>query len=110
LLMGDHLLFEVGLALGIIAAAGLLAFRLRFSIVPILIIAGMIVGPHAPHIGMFDFRFIESTPLISFMGRLGVLFLLFYLGLEFSVGRLIKAGRSIFMGELYTWLSILQPA
>ncbi|KJS18287.1 MAG: hypothetical protein VR69_01290 [Peptococcaceae bacterium BRH_c4b] len=96
--MGEHLLFEVGLALGIIAAAGLLASRLRFSIVPILIIAGMAVGPHAPHIGMFDFRFIESAPLINFMGRLGVLFLLFYLGLEFSVGRLIKAGRSIFIG------------
>lgn len=32
------------------------------------------------------------------MGRVGVLFLLFYLGLEFSVGRLIKAGRSIAVG------------
>ncbi|GBF35611.1 sodium/hydrogen exchanger [Desulfocucumis palustris] len=100
MLTGEYLLFEVGLALGVIAAAGLLASRLRFSIVPILIIAGMAMGPQAPHIGMFDFRFIESTPLINFMGRLGVLFLLFYLGLEFSVGRLIKAGRSIFFGGI----------
>jgi CPA2 family monovalent cation:H+ antiporter-2 len=38
---------------------------------------------------------IESAPLIVFMGRIGVLFLLFYLGLEFSVSRLIKSGRSI---------------
>jgi len=98
--MEKHILFEVGLALSIIAVAGLLSSRLRFSIVPLLIIAGMVVGPHAPHIGVFDFRFIESASLIDFMGRLGVLFLLFYLGLEFSVGRLIKAGRSIVLGGI----------
>lgn len=96
--MEKHILFEVGLALSIIALAGLLSSRLRFSIVPLLIIAGMVVGPHAPHIGVLDFRFIESASLIDFMGRLGVLFLLFYLGLEFSVGRLMKAGRSTFLG------------
>lgn len=96
--MEQNILFEVGLALGIIALAGLLSSRLRFSIVPILIIAGMVVGPHAPHFGAFDFRFIKSASLIDFLGSLGVLFLLFYLGLEFSVGRLMKAGRSIFTG------------
>jgi K+:H+ antiporter subunit KhtU len=44
---------------------------------------------------------VRSTFLLSrktFMGRLGVLFLLFYLGLESSVTRLIQAGRSIFIG------------
>ena len=51
----------------------------------------MAVGSHAPKIGPLDFRFIQSAPLIEFMGRAGVLFLLFYLGLEFSVSRLIKA-------------------
>jgi monovalent cation:H+ antiporter-2, CPA2 family len=56
------------------------------------------VGPHVPHLGILDLRFIESAPLIEFMGRVGVLFLLFYLGLEFSVSRLIKAGRSIAVG------------
>src|ERR1700752_5428706 len=72
--------------------------RLRFSVVPFLILAGMAVGPHAPKIGPFDFRFIETAPLIEFMGRVGVLFLLFYLGLESNVSRLIQAGRSIFIG------------
>ncbi len=96
--MESHLLFELGLALCIVAAAALLSARLRISIVPFLILAGMIVGPHAPVIGILDFRFIESTPLIHFLGRLGILFLLFYLGLEFSVNRLLKAGKSIFLG------------
>ena len=90
----DHLIFEVGLALVLIAAAGLLSAKLRFSVVPFYILVGMAVGPHAMKIWHMDFRFIES----HFMGRIGILFLLFYLGLEFSVGRLVKSGRSIAVG------------
>lgn len=94
----EHIVLEVGLALALIAVAALVSARLRFSVVPFLILAGMVVGPHAPKIGPFDFRFIESGALIEFMGRVGVLFLLFYLGLEFSVSRLLKSGRSIVVG------------
>nr|MBO2469218.1 cation/H(+) antiporter [Bacillota bacterium] len=94
----EHIVFEVGLALTLMAVAGLLSIRLRFSIIPFLILIGMAVGPHAPQFGMVDLRFIQSAPLIEFMGRLGVLFLLFYVGLEFSVSRLIRAGRSIAIG------------
>src|SRR5262249_24128426 len=91
----DHLVLEIGLALSLIAIAAALSSWLRFSVVPFLILTGMAVGPHAPKIGPFDFRFIQSASVIEFMGRVGVLFLLFYLGLEFSVSRLIKAGRSL---------------
>jgi monovalent cation:H+ antiporter-2, CPA2 family len=94
----NHLVLEMGLALSLIALAAALSYWLRFSVVPFLILTGMAVGPHAPKIGPLDFRFIQSAPLIEFMGRAGVLFLLFYLGLEFSVSRLIKSGRSIVLG------------
>ena len=94
----DHVILEFGLALALIGVAVSLAAKLRLSNVPFLILIGMAVGPHAPQIGVFDFRFISSAPLIEFMGRVGILFLLFYLGLESSVSRLIKAGKSIFIG------------
>jgi CPA2 family monovalent cation:H+ antiporter-2 len=94
----EHIVFEVGLALTLAAGAALLSARLRFSVVPFLVLAGMVVGPHMPKLGIVDLRFIQSAPLIEFMGRLGILFLLFYLGLEFSLGRLIKAGRLIAAG------------
>ena len=55
----DHLVFEVGLALGLVAVAALLSARLRFTIVPFLILAGMAVGPHVPKIGIFDLRFVD---------------------------------------------------
>jgi K+:H+ antiporter subunit KhtU len=94
----NHVILEFGLALALIGVAVSVAAKLRLSNVPFLILIGMAVGPHAPHIGVFDFRFIHSAPLIEFMGQVGILFLLFYLGLESSVSRLIKAGKAIFIG------------
>src|SRR5215212_107414 len=94
----DHVILEIGLALVLLGFAVALAARLNLSNVPFLIIIGMVVGPHAPQIGVFDFCFIETSPLISFMGQMGVLFLLFYLGLEANVTRLIESGRSILTG------------
>lgn len=94
----DNIVLEIGLALGLIAFAVLAANKLGLSNIPFLIVIGMIVGPHAPQFGVFDFRFIETGSLITYMGRIGVLFLLFYLGLESNVSRLIKAGRSILTG------------
>ena len=94
----DNVILEIGLALVLIAFAVALAHKLGLSNVPFLIIVGMAVGPHAPQFGVFDFRFIETGSLIAYMGRIGVLFLLFYLGLESNVSRLIEAGRSILVG------------
>ncbi|QCJ42202.1 cation:proton antiporter [Bacillus sp. S3] len=96
--MANHLVFEVGTALILVAFIALLAGRLKFSIIPFLILLGMVVGPHAPDFGIIDLRFIESSEIIEFFGRIGVLFLLFYLGLEFSVGKLIRSGRNIVVG------------
>ncbi|MEH7624800.1 K(+)/H(+) antiporter subunit KhtU [Bacillus subtilis] len=94
----DHLVFEVGTALVLVAIASVIANKIKFSIIPFLIVLGMLVGPHAPKIGIIDLTFIQSSEIIEFFGRMGVLFLLFYLGLEFSVGKLIKSGKSIAVG------------
>ncbi|CAH8767372.1 cation:proton antiporter [Paenibacillus dendritiformis] len=96
----DTLIFEIGLAIALITIVGLVSNKLRFSVIPFYILIGMAVGPHAPHFGVIDLRFIESGVFIDFMGRIGVLFLLFYLGLEFSVTRLLKSGKSIVVGGL----------
>lgn len=96
-----NLIFEIGLAVGLIAAVGLISKKLRFSVIPFYILIGMAVGPHAPHFGILDLRFIESSVFIEFMGRLGVLFLLFNLGMEFSVSRFVKSGKSILTGGMF---------
>lgn len=94
----DTLILEIGIAVGLVALVGLISNKLRVSVIPFFILIGMILGPNAPDLGIIDLQFKESMPFIEFMGRLGVLFLLFYLGLEFSVGRLIKSGKSIVTG------------
>jgi len=96
--MTNHLVFEIGIALILIGLAALLAGRLKFSIIPFLILLGMAVGPHAPDLGLVDLTFGASQEIIEFFGRIGVLFLLFYLGIEFSVGKLIRSGRNIVVG------------
>src|SRR5918996_4762704 len=91
----EHLVFEVGLAVLLMALATFLADRLKLSVVPLLSLIGLAVGPHVPKLGILDLTFTDSKFIIDFMGRLGMLFLLFYLGLEFSLGRLLRAGHSI---------------
>jgi CPA2 family monovalent cation:H+ antiporter-2 len=92
------LILEIGIAVGLVALVGLLATKLKMSVIPFFIVIGMVLGQHAPDWGTVDLQFKASKPFIDFMGRLGVLFLLFYLGLEFSVGRLLKSGKSIVAG------------
>ncbi|KMY54472.1 potassium transporter [Bacillus sp. FJAT-27231] len=104
----NDLVLGVGTALVLVAIVAILANKLNFSIIPFLIVLGMIVGPHAPTIGIIDLTFIESNEIIQFLGRIGVLFLLFYLGLEFSVGKLMKSGRNIVVGgSIYVSLNFI---
>lgn len=96
----DHMVFEVGLALILIAIVSVVAQRLKQSIIPFLIILGMLVGPHLEvlNFGSIDLTFVHSQETISFLGRIGILFLLFFLGVEFSVQKMVKSGRSIIIG------------
>ncbi|AGA57528.1 Sodium/hydrogen exchanger [Thermobacillus xylanilyticus] len=104
----DHMIFEVGTALLLIALFSLAAGKLKLSIIPFLIVLGMLVGPHAPELGLIDLTFVESREVISFLGRVGVLFLLFYVGLEFSVSKLVRSGRKIvFGGSVYVILNFV---
>ena len=116
--MHSNLIIEIGIAVLLVASVGLLANRLKFSVIPFFIVIGMVLGNQSYPKFVADYManlnnenltsavdsvwsfltFTESKPFIDFMGRLGVLFLLFYLGLEFSVGRLIKSGKSIVAG------------
>lgn len=102
----EELIFEIGIAVGLVAIVGLISNKLKLSVIPFFILIGMLLGQNAPDLGLIDLQFKESKPFIDFMGRLGVLFLLFYLGLEFSVGRLMKSGKAIVTGgSIYVGLN-----
>lgn len=71
-----------------VAAAALLLFR-RLGQPPVLgyLAAGLIIGPHTPPMPLVtDMHSLET------MAEVGVIFLLFALGIEFNLARLAKAG------------------
>ncbi|UCH26101.1 MAG: cation:proton antiporter [Trueperaceae bacterium] len=81
-------ILEFGLiALGLYTA-GWISQRLGISAIVGYILLGIILGPH----GIYTLY--QETELIELLGELGIVLLLFYLGLEFSLSRFLESGRS----------------
>jgi CPA2 family monovalent cation:H+ antiporter-2 len=76
-------------------AASVLAGRLGLSAIPIFIVAGILLGPSG-----LGPTIIEPTEGIDLLARLGIVLLLFFLGLEFSLDRLTAARRMVVAGGL----------
>jgi CPA2 family monovalent cation:H+ antiporter-2 len=66
--------------------------RLKQPVVLGYIVAGIIIGPYTP-----PFVLIEDRNTIQILSELGVIFLLFTLGLEFSLKKLFKVGATAFV-------------
>lgn len=82
-----QLILDLGLILGAAAVVTLLFKRLKQPLVLGYLLAGFLVGPH------FNvFPTIADGQNITVWAELGVIFLLFSLGLEFSFKKLIKVG------------------
>ena len=61
--------------------------RLKQPVVLGYIVAGILIGPHTP-----PFELIRDEHTIKVLAELGVIFLMFSLGLEFSIRKLLKVG------------------
>ncbi|MCU7494150.1 MAG: cation:proton antiporter [Ignavibacteria bacterium] len=69
--------------------------RLKQPVVLGYIIAGMIIGPYTP-----PFSLIHDEATINTLAELGIVFLLFSLGLEFSFRKLISVGSTALIAAL----------
>ncbi len=87
------ILAQLAIILVAVAAAALLGERLRFSAMPLFIIAGILLGPYDP----FSSAIVQGAPLYL-ISELGIILLLFYLGLEFSLDRLLQAWHLVAKG------------
>ncbi|MBL7718491.1 MAG: cation:proton antiporter [Flavipsychrobacter sp.] len=83
------LIIDLGLILGAAAIVTLVFRRLKQPTVLGYILAGLLVGPHFPL-----FPTITDTKSVEVWAEIGVIFLLFSLGLEFSFKKLMKVGGS----------------
>ncbi len=86
LFVSQNLLEDLGLVLCVAAATTVLFQLIRQPVVVGYLVAGMIVGPHVP------VPLLADTARIHMLSELGVILLMFALGLEFSLRKLLRLG------------------
>ena len=97
-----HTLAALGGAFIAAAVVGRLGRRLGLPTIPLFMLAGIVFGPNTPGIELVSHP--EDFALIAAMG---LVLLLFYLGLEFSLGDLTGGGtRLLGSGGLYIALNV----
>lgn len=89
--LADLAVILVALTVGSVAAG-----RMKVSAIPLFIIGGVLLGPDTP-LGITP---LDGTQGIQIISELGVILLLFFLGLEFSLDRITSARRLVFTGGL----------
>lgn len=80
---------DLAVVLGTAAVTTVVFQRLRQSVVLGYLLAGMLVGPHVP------FPLVAREQTVRTFAELGVILLIFGLGLEFSFRRLLRVGAPI---------------
>ncbi len=90
------LMFHVGVIMLIAFIGAALASRFRLSVVIGYIIAGVLIGPnlHLSFGGVSYNGIITDDAFIQDLSRIGLVLLLFFIGLEFSIEKLKRAKRA----------------
>lgn len=96
------LIQDLGFILVVAAVATLLFKKLKQPVVLGYLLAGFLVGPHVPFIPT-----VTDTKSITIWAEIGVIFLLFGLGLEFSFRKLAEVGKSATITASFEILSML---
>lgn len=85
---------ELAATIALLGGLGLVASRFGLSAIPAYLLAGLLLGPNEPTL----FTLIEPSEVTDFVAELGVILLLFFLGLEFTLGRFLRTGRHATLG------------
>src|SRR5262249_6900564 len=102
----SQFLANLAMVLGVAAVTTVVFHQLRQPVVLGYLLAGLIIGPHLPVPLVAD----EAT--VHTLSQLGVILLMFSLGLEFSVSSLLRAAPkagviAIVQCSLMVWLGYL---
>ena len=94
---------NLALVLGVAAVTTVVCQRLRLPVVFGYMLAGLIIGPHVP------VPLVADAGTVRTLSELGVVLLMFSLGLEFSLRRLVRTGWAavlvaVLQSSLMLWL------
>ncbi|HEX8822664.1 MAG TPA: cation:proton antiporter [Archangium sp.] len=104
---GAHELIKaLAMVLCVAAVTSVIFQRLRQPVVLGYIIAGLIIGPHVP------IPLIADATIVQTLSELGVILLMFSLGLEFSLRKLLQVGltaglTAVIQCSLMIWLGFI---
>lgn len=86
-----YLLVNLVLAVGAAAISAFIALRLRQSVLIGYLVAGVIIGPYSP-------GFVGNVDVVQQLAEIGVILLMFSVGLEVSFKDLLRSGPVAFVG------------
>ena len=87
-------LAQLSITVALLAGLGLVASRFGLSAIPAYLLAGLLLGPNEPR----ALSLIRPSEVTHFLAEIGLVFLLFFLGLEFTLGRLVRSRRHAVLG------------
>jgi len=85
---------QLAVTIALLGGLGLIANRIGISAIPAYLLAGLLLGPNEPKI----LSLVRPSEVTHFVAELGIVFLLFFLGLEFTLGRLTRSRRHAIAG------------
>ncbi len=86
-----HLILNVAIAVTVALIGGLIAHRLHQSVIVGYLLAGIVLGPFTP-------GFVGDREQIAALAEIGVVFLMFALGIEFSLKELARVRNVALLG------------
>ena len=93
-------LAQLAVTVAVLGVLGLIASRFGLSAIPAYLLAGLLLGPNEPKF----LALIEPSDVTDFVAEIGLVFLLFFLGLEFTLGRLARTRRHAVVGGAIDFL------
>lgn len=97
-----RLLVDLAMVLGVGALTSLVFRWLKLPVVLGYVLAGLVVGPHVP------IPLVADEDNVRTMAELGVILLMFTIGMEFSLQKLFRAGpTALLMGSIQVGLALL---
>ncbi len=90
------LVYDIGICLFAASVVGVFAVRLKIPSIAAFLLAGILVGP-------IGFKFITEPENIETIAELGFILLLFMIGLEIDVRKIIGSGKMLLISGLFQY-------
>ena len=94
-MQGIYFIQDLAVILVIAGVVGWMCQRIGLSVVVGFLVAGILVGPHTP-----TFSFVSSPDRIETLAQLGMVFLMFSIGMRLSLRKLSRLGLSLLFAAM----------